>query len=343
MLEMKSRRSIAIWLLVCCAAIYAMVVLGGVTRLTGSGLSMVKWEPIIGVFPPMSQSEWEEVFLLYQQYPEFKLKNSYMNLEDFKNIFWLEYLHRLLGRLIGVIFLLPLVYFWATKKIEKSFIPKLVFMFVLGGLQGLLGWYMVKSGLSQDPHVSQYRLTAHLGFAFIIYAYIFWTALDLLFPQEPTAGNRDNSGLKRFSFFITGTVFVTVLSGGFVAGLKAGRAYNTFPLMNGQFIPDGLTSLDPMWRNFFENVTMVQFDHRLLAYCLIVLIPLYWFSALKKSLSAGIRTAFHLLVVILIVQVALGISTLLLYVPVGLAATHQGVALALFTVALFLSHRLRKQ
>lgn len=340
---MKSRRSIAIWLLVCCAAIYAMVVLGGVTRLTGSGLSMVKWEPVIGVFPPMSQSDWEEVFLLYQQYPEFKLKNSYMNLADFKNIFWLEYLHRLLGRLIGVIFLLPLIYFWATKKIEKSFVPKLVFMFVLGGLQGLLGWYMVKSGLSTDPHVSQYRLTAHLGFAFVIYAYIFWSALDLLFPKESLVGNSDNPGLRRFSFFITGAVFITVLSGGFVAGLKAGRAYNTFPLMNGQFIPDGLVSLDPMWRNFFENVTTVQFDHRLLAYSLIVLIPLYWFIALKKNISAGTRAAFHLLVVILIVQVALGISTLLLYVPVGLAATHQGVALALFTVALFLSHRLRKQ
>ena len=343
MLEMKSRSSIAIWLLVCCAAIYAMVVLGGVTRLTGSGLSMVKWEPVIGVLPPTSQSDWEEVFLLYQQYPEFKLKNSQMNLEEFKSIFWLEYLHRLLGRLIGVIFILPLIYFWATKKIEKPFIRKLVFMFVLGGLQGLLGWYMVKSGLSQDPHVSQYRLTAHLGFAFIIYAYIFWTALDLLFPQETQAGSSDNRGLRRFSFFITGTVFITALSGGFVAGLKAGRAYNTFPLMNGQFIPDGLASLDPWWRNLFENVTTVQFDHRLLAYSLIVLIPIYLFSALKRRLSAGIRAAFHLLLILLMVQVTLGVSTLLLYVPVGLAATHQGVALALFTVVLFLSHRLRKQ
>jgi len=170
MLETKSQRSIAVWLLVCCATIYAMVVLGGVTRLTGSGLSMVKWEPIIGVLPPLSQADWEEVFLLYQQFPEFKLKNSHMDIGDFKNIFWLEYLHRVLGRLIGVIFLVPLVYFWITKRIEKSFAPKLVFMFMLGGLQGLLGWYMVKSGLSQDPHVSQYRLTAHLGFAFVIYA-----------------------------------------------------------------------------------------------------------------------------------------------------------------------------
>ena len=343
MVEMKSRKSIAIWLFVCCAAIYAMVVLGGVTRLTGSGLSMVKWEPVIGVLPPMTQSEWEEVFLLYQQYPEFKVKNAHMDVGDFKNIFWLEYFHRLLGRLIGLIFLLPLLYFWTTKKIEKSFIPKLVFMFVLGGLQGLLGWYMVKSGLSQDPHVSQYRLTAHLGFAFIIYAYIFWFALDLLFPGDRQAGICSNPGLKRFSFFLTGLIFITVLSGGFVAGLKAGLAYNTFPLMNGQLIPDGLATLDPQWKNLFENVTTVQFDHRLLATCLAILIPIYWFVGIQRSLSSGTRTAFHLLVLVLIVQVALGISTLLLYVPVGLAATHQGVALALFTLALYLSHRLRYQ
>lgn len=343
MVEMNSRRSIAIWLLICCAAIYAMVVLGGVTRLTGSGLSMVKWEPIIGVFPPVSQSEWEEVFQLYQQYPEFKIKNSYMNLEDFKGIFWLEYLHRLLGRLIGVIFLLPLIYFWATKKIERSFIPKLVFMFVLGGLQGLLGWYMVKSGLSQDPHVSQYRLTAHLGFAFIIYAYIFWTALGLLYPRQQQILSSDNNALRRFSFFITGFIFITILSGGFVAGLKAGKAYNTFPLMNGQLIPDGLASLDPFWRNFFENVTTVQFDHRILAYCLIILILLYWYIATKKQLSMGTRKGFHLLLFFLALQVALGISTLLYYVPVGLAASHQGVALALFTVALYLNHRLKYQ
>jgi len=341
MVEMNSRRSIAIWLLVCCAAIYVMVVLGGVTRLTGSGLSMVKWEPVIGVFPPMSQSEWEEVFLLYQQYPEFKLKNSHMDIGDFKSIFWLEYFHRLLGRLIGVVFLLPLVYFLITRKIQKSMVPKLAFIFLLGGLQGLLGWYMVKSGLAQDPHVSQYRLTAHLGFAFIIYAFIFWTALDLLFVRERQAVFQSHSGLSRFSFFVTGCIFITILSGGFVAGLKAGLAYNTFPLMNGQLIPDGLSTMDPQWKNFFENVTTVQFDHRLLATCLVVLVPIYWFYAQQKQLTSGTRIASHLLLIVLLVQVALGISTLLLHVPVSLTATHQGGALALFTLALYLSHRLR--
>ena len=343
MRAMKSRIPVAIWLLICCATIYAMVVLGGVTRLTGSGLSMVKWEPIIGVFPPISESEWQEVFQLYQQYPEFKLKNSHIDMEAFKGIFWLEYLHRLLGRLIGVIFLIPLLFFWFTKRIERSHVPKLLFMFLLGGLQGLMGWYMVKSGLVQDPHVSQYRLTAHLGFAFIIYAYIFWFALDLLFPRERMLFTDSYSGLRWFSNTVTGLIFVTVLSGGFVAGLKAGLAYNTFPLMNGQLIPEGLLNLEPRWMNIFENVTTVQFDHRLLALTLFILIPLYWYKAIRRDLSSGTRLAFHLLLLMLFIQVALGISTLLLYVPVGLAASHQGGALALFTLALYLSHQLRYQ
>jgi len=343
MADTKSRTSIAIWLLVCCVTIYAMVVLGGVTRLTGSGLSMVEWEPVIGVLPPLSQTEWEKVFLLYQQYPEFKLKNSHMDLEAFKGIFWLEYAHRVLGRLIGVIFLLPMIYFMVRKKIDRSFFPKLTLMFLLGGLQGLLGWYMVKSGLSQDPHVSQYRLTAHLGFAFLIYAYIFWIALDLLSPAEKKRTIDDNRGLRRFSFLITGLIFITVLSGGFVAGIKAGLAYNTFPLMNGQMIPEGLFTLDPGWVNLFENITTVQFDHRLLATLLFVLIPVYWYVALRQNPKPGIRMGLHLLLFTLIVQIALGISTLLLYVPVALAATHQGVAMALFTLALFLSHEFRQQ
>ena len=343
MADMKSRRSIAIWLLVCCVTIYAMVVLGGVTRLTGSGLSMVKWEPVIGVLPPLSQTEWEKVYLLYQQYPEFKLKNSHMDLEAFKGIFWLEYAHRVLGRLIGVIFLLPLIYFLVRKKIDRSFFPKLTLMFLLGGLQGLLGWYMVKSGLSQDPHVSQYRLTAHLGFAFLIYAYIFWIALDLLSLADKKRAIDDNPGLRKFSFLVTGLISITVLSGGFVAGLKAGLAYNTFPLMDGQWIPEGLFTLDPGWANFFENVTTVQFDHRLLATLLFILIPIYWYIALRRNSNPGIRLGLHLLLFTLIVQIALGISTLLFYVPVALAATHQGVALALFTLALFLSHELRYQ
>jgi len=343
MSETNSQRSVAIWLLVCCAAVFGMVVLGGVTRLTGSGLSMVKWEPIIGTLPPMSQLEWEQVFQLYQKFPEFKLKNSGMDLEGFKGIFWFEYAHRLLGRSIGMIFLLPMIYFWIRKKLDRKLAPKLVAMFILGGLQGLLGWYMVKSGLVSAPHVSQYRLTAHLGLAFIIYAYIFWVALGLLFPEDDNNYQRIGAGLRNFSYLITGLLFITVLSGGFVAGLKAGLAYNTFPLMGGRWIPEGFLNLEPMWRNFFEDVTTVQFDHRVLATLMFILIALFWNVARKADLLPRVRVGVHLFLLFLLIQVTLGISTLLLYVPTDLAASHQGGALVLFTVSLFLSQQMGRR
>ncbi len=340
---MNSQKSIAIWLLICCVTIFAMVVLGGVTRLTGSGLSMVKWEPLLGILPPLNQLEWEEVFQLYQQSPEFRLKNADMALQGFKSIFWFEYAHRLLGRLIGIIFFVPMLYFILRKKVTRSLTPKLIAMFILGGLQGLLGWYMVKSGLVQNPYVSQYRLTAHLGLAFLIYAYIFWVALDLLFPAEKSIANDTAKGLKRFSYLVTGLAFITALSGGFVAGLKAGHAYNTFPLMNGQLIPEGLMTLNPQWRNLFENVTTVQFDHRLLATLLFVCILAFWFYSLRIKLSSKVRWGFHIILIFLITQVTLGISTLLLHVPLPLAASHQAGALLLLTSALFLTHRLTKE
>lgn len=343
MSEVNSQRSVAIWLLVCCAAIFGMVVLGGVTRLTGSGLSMVKWEPIIGALPPMNQLEWEQVFQLYQQFPEFKLKNSGMDLDGFKGIFWFEYAHRLLGRTIGMIFLLPMIYFWIRKKLDRSLVPKFITMFVLGGLQGLLGWYMVKSGLVSAPHVSQYRLTAHLGLAFIVYAYIFWVAIGLLFPGDDGNSRYIGSGLRRFSYLISGLLFLTVLSGGFVAGLKAGLAYNTFPLMGGRWIPEGFLNLEPVWRNFFEDITTVQFDHRVLATLMFILITAFWVVARKVDLLPRVRVGVHLLLLFLFIQVTLGISTLLLYVPTDLAASHQGGALVLFTVSLFLSQQLGRR
>jgi cytochrome c oxidase assembly protein subunit 15 len=335
--ELNNRKQIAIWLLICCIAIFAMVILGGVTRLTGSGLSMVEWEPLMGILPPLSHADWEVLFHQYQQYPEYKLKNALMTLEEFKTIFWFEYAHRVLGRAIGLIFLIPMIYFIIKGKVDKPLIPKLVIMFILGGLQGVLGWYMVKSGLVDNPHVSQYRLTAHLGFAIIIYAYLFWVALDLLFPRIKQTSSRH---LKRFSLTVTALVFITILSGGFVAGIKAGFAYNTFPLMAGRLIPEGLFTLEPLWRNFFENITMVQFDHRLLATLLFFLIPTLWLIGRRANLPSRTRWGLVMLVVILGIQITLGISTLLLYVPVPLAAAHQAGALALFTVMLFVSHEL---
>jgi len=338
--DLNNRKQIALWLIICCIAIFAMVILGGVTRLTGSGLSMVEWAPLMGILPPLSHADWEAVFQQYQQYPEYQLKNFQMTLGEFKTIFWFEYAHRLLGRAIGLIFLIPMIYFIIKGKVNKPLIPKLIIMFILGGLQGVLGWYMVKSGLVDNPHVSQYRLTAHLGFAIIIYAYLFWVALDLLFPRTKQAESSHILPLRRFSLMVTTLVFITVLSGGFVAGLKAGFAYNTFPLMAGRWIPEGLWTLDPLWRNFFENITTVQFDHRLLATLLFFLVPTLWLMGRRANLPNRTRWGLLMLVVILGIQITLGISTLLLYVPVSLAAAHQAGALALFTATLFVSHEL---
>ncbi len=335
------QKAIAIWLFICCASIFAMVILGGVTRLTGSGLSMVEWEPLMGILPPLDHAQWQETFLLYQQFPEYKLHNYSMNLEEFKSIFWFEYSHRLLGRMIGFIFIVPLLYFIMTGKIRKSLIPKLIGMFILGGLQGLMGWYMVKSGLVQDPHVSQYRLTAHLALAFIVYAYIFWVALDLFFSDQDRIRKTATNGLKQFSLLLTLLIFITVLSGGFVAGLKAGYAFNTFPLMGGRLVPESIFALSPVWKNFFENIATVQFDHRVMATLLFIIIPLFWLNAIRQDIPARVRTGAHLLLAMLGIQVTLGISTLLLHVPIPLAAAHQGGALTLFTIMLFITHELR--
>lgn len=340
----KNNLEIAIWLLLCCTVIFAMITLGGVTRLTGSGLSMVEWAPIMGTIPPMNHAEWQEAFQLYQQYPEYKIKNFDMTLDGFQSIFWFEYSHRMLGRFIGIIFLLPFLYFLFRNKIEKTLMPKLITMFVLGGLQGLMGWYMVKSGLINDPHVSQYRLTAHLALAVIIYSYMMWVALGLIFPKSSSSAvtNEKKGGLKRLSVFTTIFIFIIILSGGFVAGTRAGFAFNTFPLMNGQLIPDGLFTLTPLWRNFFENIVAVQFNHRLLVTLLFINILIFWFKAGKAALQPLEKIGRHILLLALITQVTLGISTLLMVVPVSLAATHQAGAILLLTTAIFFMQQLHR-
>jgi len=330
-------RLVAYWLLVCCALVFAMVVLGGFTRLTGSGLSMVDWRPITGVLPPLDDAAWQRTFELYQQSPEFQKVNSHMDVHDFKEIFWLEFLHRLLGRTIGIVFLVPFVFFVVRGHIAGRDWGKYFTMFVLGGLQGVLGWYMVKSGLVDVPHVSQYRLTAHLVAAFIIYAYMFWVALSLLYPAS---GPRHPWYGKTLG--LTALIAVTVISGGFVAGLKAGKIYNTFPLMGDGWIPPGLMALEPFWRNFFDNTTTVQFDHRVLAITTLAAVLVYWLRARHAGLPTRARAASATLLGVAVLQVSLGIATLLLAVPVVLGATHQGVAMLLFTVALYLLHSLRR-
>ena len=334
-----ANRRVATWLLICCALVFAMVVLGGVTRLTGSGLSMADWRPVTGVLPPLNDADWQKTFELYQQTPEFQKINSHMQVDDFKSIFWLEFLHRLLGRTIGLVFFVPFIVFLAKGYIKQREWPKYALMFVLGGLQGVLGWYMVKSGLVDNPHVSQYRLTAHLVAAFLVYSFMFWVALSRLYP---------GAGTERHPWFgktraLTGLISVTIISGGFVAGLKAGMIYNTFPKMGENWLPPGLSALEPFWRNLFENMTTVQFDHRVLAITTFALIIAFWFNARKASLPARAGRAVNALLHTAVLQVFLGITTLLLAVPVFLAAAHQAVAMLLFTVALYVLHSLRGQ
>jgi len=331
-------RHVAVWLLLCCGLVFAMVVLGGITRLTGSGLSMVDWRPLLGWLPPLGDAEWQRTFEMYQLSPEFQKINSHMDVHDFKSIFWLEYLHRLLGRTIGVVFAVPFVFFLVKGYISKREWPKYLLMFVLGGLQGVLGWYMVKSGLVDNPHVSQYRLTAHLLAAFLIYAYMFWIALSLLYPLP--AGRRHSWYGK--TLLLAVLICITIVSGGFVAGLKAGLIYNTFPLMGNSLVPPGLFALDPLWRNAFDNMTTVQFDHRVLAITTFVAIVVYWLRARRAQFPRRGRSATNALLHTAVLQVALGISTLLLGVPIILAAAHQAVAMLLFTIMLFLLHSLRK-
>ncbi len=336
-IEPRDRR-VAIWLLVCCALVATMVVLGGVTRLTGSGLSMVDWRPLLGWLPPLDHDAWQRVFDLYRQSPEFRQVNAHMDLSAFKGIFWLEYFHRLLGRTIGVVFLVPFLVFLATGQIARRDWPKYLGMFVLGGLQGALGWYMVASGLVDDPHVSQYRLVAHLSTALLIYGWMLWAALSLLVPRRAP----EPHPWFRRSAWLTGLVSLTMLSGGFVAGLRAGLIYNTFPKMGEYWIPSGLTALTPSWQNFFANPITAQFDHRLLALTTFAAIVAYWLASRGTAMPRRAAVARNALLHTAVLQVALGISTLLLAVPVPLAAAHQATAVLLLTVSLILTHSLRQ-
>lgn len=324
---------IAMWLFIVISMVFAMVVLGGVTRLTHSGLSMVEWRPVTGWLPPFSEAEWMGVFEKYKLSPEFQKVNKYMDLSGFKAIFWFEFLHRLWGRLIGLVFFVPFVFFFVRGWLERGLTRKMILMFVLGGLQGMMGWYMVKSGLVDRPDVSQYRLTAHFSLALIIIGVIQWVAMGLLFPGGPQSGRR--SALKNFSTVVFLWAFVTALSGGFVAGLDAGFTYNSFPLMDGAILPPDLYGLSPVYLNLFEDITTVQFNHRLLAEGLFVLVAIMWFKAGRAELTRRGRLAINYLAVAVLLQVGLGITTLLLVVPVPVAAAHQGGAIVVFMAALW--------
>ena len=335
----SQQRNIALWLLTICLVIFFMISLGGITRLTGSGLSMVEWAPLTGILPPLNDAQWQAVFKLYQASPEYIKVNQTIALDGFKSIFWLEYFHRLLGRLIGTLFLLPMLYFFVRYPLPAPLRVKLIGLFLLGGAQGLLGWYMVKSGLVNDPHVSQYRLVAHLALALFLYVAIFWLASGYFIrnwiQRYPTPVLLRWSGISLFS-----VVFVTLLAGGFVAGTRAGFAFNTFPLMNGQLIPPGYAALDPFWLNLFENIAAVQFNHRLLATLSLVLAVACAWAAYKSALIVQLKWLFYLVLLSICLQYLLGVLTLIHIVPVSLAATHQAMAVIALTLSVLLARTL---
>jgi cytochrome c oxidase assembly protein subunit 15 len=339
-----ARRQIALWLFVCSAMVLATVVVGGVTRLTHSGLSIVEWQPLVGIVPPLTQADWLEVFEKYKLTPEYQQVNHSMSLDEFKGIFWWEYAHRVLGRAIGMVFFLPFLYFLLRRMIDRPLVPKLAGIFILGGLQGAMGWYMVKSGLVDDPRVSQYRLTAHLTLAFMIFVAMIWVAMDLLTERGGRMVDQAILKLRRFGFWLALLVLYMVVSGGFVAGIRAGKAYNTFPLMNGHAVPPEIWLPELGMLNFFNNMATVQFDHRLGAWLLAILAPWFWLCLQRSAASARAKWAGHALLLALAGQISLGIATLLTFVPepvIALAAAHQGGAMVLLGIVLWANHELR--
>ena len=317
----RDRRAVAAWLLVCAALVFLLVLVGGITRLTRSGLSIVEWQPLVGAIPPLSQADWQELFAKYRETPEFRLVNHDLTLEGFKRIFWWEYIHRLLARAVGVVFLVPFLWFLWKRKVSGGLAWRLWGIFGLGAVQGAMGWYMVKSGLVDDPRVSHFRLTAHLALALAIFSAQLWIALGLL---------RERVHFDRLVAALPVAIFAMALTGGMVAGLRAGFAYNSFPLMNGQLVPPEILILEPWWRNFAYNMATVQFVHRAFFWALALLIPFAWWR------YRG--TAAHLLMTVFLLQASLGIATLLLGVPVALGAAHQGGAVLLLAAALWTAH-----
>ncbi|MBI4741003.1 MAG: COX15/CtaA family protein [Betaproteobacteria bacterium] len=340
-MDTRVRRQIALWLFICSAMVFAILVVGGVTRLTHSGLSIVEWKPVVGIVPPLNQAEWDETFDKYKSTPEYQKVNHQMSLDEFKGIFFWEYWHRVLGRLIGVVFFLPFVYFLLRRKMPPPLIPKLLGIFALGGMQGAMGWFMVKSGLVDDPRVSQYRLTAHLSLAFLIFISMMWVAFGLWAERAGKTADATSKRLQRAGFWLAILAFYMVVTGGFVAGIRAGKAYNTFPLMNGHLLPPESFMIDPWYLNFFDNMAMVQFDHRLGAWLLAFLVPWFWIKIRSADVPDNARLAANVLLAALAAQITLGISTLLLAVPIALGAAHQGGAMVVFGILLWLNHELR--
>ena len=338
-MKTESDRAVAWWLFACCAMVFATLIVGGVTRLTHSGLSIVEWQPLLGAIPPFGEAHWQALFAKYQQSPQFQKVNVDMTLDGFKFIFWWEWVHRLLGRTIGVVFFVPFLWFLLKGRIDRGLAPKLFGFFVLGGLQGAMGWYMVKSGLVDDPRVSQYRLAAHLGLAFLIFGLMLWTGLGLLGQRVAAASGTSLRSVQTVAAVLVAMLFVMVLSGALVAGTHAGALYNSFPLMGEHFVPPEVLALTPAWLNVFENQSTIQFDHRTIAWILFFTLPLFCWKTIRHIPYA--RPAAFAVLAMLFLQLLLGIFTLLNGVPIVLAAAHQAGAMILFALLIWLNHQLR--
>ncbi|KAK4573524.1 hypothetical protein RGQ29_031471 [Quercus rubra] len=346
----RARKMVGIWLFGSAAWVFSMVLLGGVTRLTRSGLSMTDWK-FTGSLPPLSEEEWLHEFDKYKQSPEYKRINKGMSIEDFKFIYWMEYAHRMWGRALGVMFALPFSYFLRKGYITLGLGLRLSALFALGAGQGLIGWWMVKSGLEEpaseyaQPRVSPYRLAAHLTSAFAIYCGLFWTALSVVMPEPPAesvAWVRGAAKVKRLALPVGILVAITAVSGAFVAGNDAGHAYNTFPKMGDTWIPEDVLDMKPLIRNFFENTSTVQLDHRILATTTLISIGTLWWSTRKLDIHPAVKSLIGSTIGMAALQVTLGISTLLSYVPVSLGTAHQAGALTLLTLMILLNHTVRR-
>jgi cytochrome c oxidase assembly protein subunit 15 len=332
------------WLLVVALLVLAMIVVGGATRLTGSGLSITEWQPIVGIVPPLSDADWQSAFAKYREIPEYKLVNKGMGLAGFKAIYWWEWSHRLLGRLIGLVFALPLAWFWWRRRIPTGYSPALAGLLALGGLQGAIGWYMVQSGLVDRVDVSQYRLALHLTIAFLILAVLAWLWLDLR-PAQPIPSLRTLSPWHhRGAAVVVALVLVQVVLGALVAGTKAGLTYNTWPLMDGRLVPNGLLTLSPWWLNAFENVTTIQFNHRAMAYVAVAVTLVVVMWTVRRADEPRVRRSAVALGMLVVAQAGLGIATLLAAegaIPLALGLAHQAGAAVLLAVAVWHLHAVR--
>lgn len=336
----KDNKKVIYWLLTGCFLIFIMVVVGGITRLTHSGLSISNYKLISGTIPPMNEVEWQDAFDLYKQYPEYKKLNNQFTLQDFKDIYFWEWFHRVIGRFIGLVFLLPFVYFLITKQLTKPTIKKALILLCMGAFQGFLGWYMVKSGLIDNPDVSHYRLAAHLTTAFLTFAYTFWVALDLIYPNKKTI-NKSFRNLVRFSLVI---LIIQIIYGAFVAGLDAGWIHNHWPMMSeGQFMHDTvLIEQEPVYKNFLEGKSGVQFVHRVLAFVVVFFIVFIWKKSKNLTLTIPQSKGIKALLFLLTIQFLLGVFTILLQVPVWLGVAHQVGAFFLLSAMTFTLHRFSK-